>query len=98
MLLRIVKMTFRHEEIANFIELFKARKHQIRATAGCLHVELLQDQLHQNIFFTWSHWANAEALENYRNSAFFAETWQLTKYFFAVSAEAWSVSKVSTTI
>ena len=36
-------------------------------------------------------WDSEEALDNYRSSPFFAETWRATKALFAAKAEAWSV-------
>jgi quinol monooxygenase YgiN len=95
MLIRIVKMTFRHDAVPDFQELFEARKSQIRAFAGCTHVELWQDRLHPNIFFTYSHWDSADALEHYRHSAFFEDTWAATKQLFAARPEAWSVNRLA---
>ena len=95
MLIRVVKMNFRDEAIPAFLQLFEERKQQIRNFKGCLHVELWQDRLHPNIFFTHSHWVNATALEDYRTSAFFADTWQKTKQLFCNRPEAWSVNRVS---
>ncbi len=94
MLIRVVKMTFRNDEINTFLHLFEERKHRIKNFEGCKHLELWQDRLHPNIFFTYSHWANMSNLDNYRSSPFFKETWQLTKALFSAPPEAWSVNKV----
>ena len=95
MLIRVVKMSFRDEAIPAFLQLFNERQQQIKEFEGCMHVELWQDRLHRNIFFTYSHWVDAGALEHYRNSAFFADTWQKTKQLFCNRPEAWSVNRVS---
>ncbi len=95
MLIRIVKMTFKEEHLPEFRQLFDERKDRIKSFEGCLHVELWQDRLHPNIFFTYSHWQHAEALEQYRSSPFFNETWQMTKKLFAAKPLAWSVNQVT---
>jgi quinol monooxygenase YgiN len=95
MLVRIVKMTFREDCIEVFKEFFEARKEQIRNFEGCTHLELWQDRLHLNIFFTYSYWASIDALDNYRHSTFFAETWQQTKQMFAAKPEACSVNQLA---
>jgi len=95
MLLRIVKMTFKEDCIETFKQFFEVRKANIRAFAGCNHLELWQDRLHPNIFFTYSYWIDAEALDNYRHSPFFSETWLHTKQMFAAKPEAWSVNQLA---
>ena len=97
MLIRVVKMTFKPEAIPTFLQLFEERKQLIKDFEGCMYVELWQDQLHPHIFFTYSHWIDAVALEHYRNSTFFADTWQQTKQLFSNRAEAWSVNRVCIT-
>ena len=94
MIIRIVKMTFREEEIASFKTLFEDRKLLIRNFEGCTHLELWQDKTHSNIFFTYSWWDSEEHLNNYRNSHFFDDTWSLTKQKFVAKPEAWSVDMI----
>jgi quinol monooxygenase YgiN len=94
MLVRVVKMTFRDDAVDTFKALFESRKEQIRNFEGCTHLELWQDRMHHTIFFTYSHWIHADALDTYRNSAFFEDTWQQTKQLFAAKPEAWSVNQV----
>lgn len=88
---RLVKMTFRSEAIENFLQLFDSKKHMIRAFPGCNHLELWQDQHNPVVCFTYSRWETTEALEEYRNSSFFEDTWQATKQLFAGKPEAWTV-------
>lgn len=95
MLVRVVKMTFRPDAIAAFETLFDSRKMLIRNFEGCTHLELWQNADQPNVFFTYSHWQHEAALNAYRNSNFFTDTWQQTKVLFAAKPEAWSVhSKV----
>ena len=94
MIIRIVKMVFREEEIDAFKKLFEERKSLIRNFEGCTHLELWQDKNHPNIFFTYSWWDSEEHLNNYRNSHFFDDTWTLTKQKFASRPEAWSVGQL----
>lgn len=88
---RVVKMTFKEECIETFESIFEQRKQSIRSYNGCLHLELWQDRLHPNIFFTHSQWASSEHLDAYRHSPFFEETWKLTKVLFSDKPEAWTV-------
>lgn len=94
MLVRVVKMTFRNDDVESFKKLFNDKSAIIRSFEGCMRLELLQDQHQPNIFFTYSHWLNEAALSHYRNSQFFRDTWQQTKAFFAEKAEAWSLQQL----
>ena len=94
MIIRIVKMVFREDQVAAFQQLFDERKQLIRHFEGCTHLELWQDQTHPCIFFTYSWWDSEQHLEQYRASHFFDETWLLTKQKFAAKPEAWTVKPV----
>ena len=93
-MIRIVKMIFRPEEVPSFLQLFEERRHLIRNFEGCTHLELWQDKAHTATFFTYSWWDSETHLDAYRNSPFFADTWNLTKEKFAGRPEAWSVGVV----
>ncbi len=95
MLIRIVKMTFRNDEVENFLKIFEEAKTKIRNFEGCIYLELWQDKTHSNILFTHSHWLNENDLENYRQSALFANTWNRTKILFADKPETWSVAALA---
>ncbi|MBI3232647.1 MAG: antibiotic biosynthesis monooxygenase [Bacteroidetes bacterium] len=90
MIIRIVKMTFRIDEVPNFIELFNNSKHLIRSFNGCKHLTLLQDKSNSQIFFTYSYWENEDCLNEYRNSDLFNRVWSETKAKFEGKPEAWS--------
>lgn len=95
MIKRIVKMTFREEAVKTFVEeVFEHSKAKIRGFEGCQHMELLQHKNRPNILFTLSYWDNEEALNAYRSSALFADTWAKTKALFADKAEAWTVEVI----
>lgn len=95
MIVRIVKMTFRAEAVADFLALFEERKEQIRGFEGCLHLELWQEAGNECVFFTYSHWTSESALDHYRFSSFFKDTWTRTRALFDQKAEAWSVNQRS---
>ncbi len=85
-------MTFREEAVKSFVEeVFEQSKARIRAFEGCQHMELLRHKTRPNVLFTLSMWDDEAALEAYRASALFADTWAKTKALFAEKAEAWTV-------
>lgn len=83
MIIRLVRMTLRPEAQAAFLEHFDASASEIRAFPGCTHLELWQDTRFPNILTTYSHWESPEALERYRRSDLFRETWKEVKPLFA---------------
>lgn len=92
MIVRVVQMTFREDSVEEFLRLFEARKQRIRHFEGCHHLELWQDANKPQVLFTYSHWRSEAYLNHYRYSAFFKETWGLTKSLFAAPAQAWSIN------
>ncbi|MCL6266206.1 putative quinol monooxygenase [Flagellimonas myxillae] len=95
MLVRIVKLTFKPENIPSFERIFQASRPKILEFEGCNLVEGYQDLKNPCVFFTYSHWERESNLENYRNSAFFKEVWAKTKLLFDDKPEAWSVQKLT---
>ncbi len=95
MIKRLVKLSFETDKVNDFLEIFESSKKLIRASEGCLHLELLQDTTHPYIFFTLSYWENENALEVYRQSGLFKTTWAKTKILFSDKAQAWSVCVAS---
>lgn len=91
MIVRVVKMTFRPEEVMTFQELFDGWRHRIIAFPGCRHLELLHDVDDPRVFFTYSVWNGPIDLEAYRTSAVFADVWPVVKKLFAARASAWTV-------
>jgi len=93
MFVRIVKMTFKPENVTSFEKLFQVNQHKIRASEGCSLLELYQDENQKNIFFTYSYWDHPDFLEAYRTSELFKGIWAKTKVLFSEKPQAWSVTK-----
>lgn len=83
-------MTFRPEAFDTFMTIFDASAPKIRAFPGCMFLELWQDQQYPNILTTHSHWTGPDALEHYRQSDLFKQTWARTKPLFAAPPLAFS--------
>jgi heme-degrading monooxygenase HmoA len=98
MFVRIVKMSFSEEHIADFLDNFENNKHNIRNFRGCKLLELYRDKKDPNIFFTYSYWETEYDLEQYRQSDLFKSVWSKTKVFFNKKPEAWSIDKVASLI
>lgn len=94
MITRIVKMTFKIEEVPNFLANFNKNKEHIRSFPGCEKLMLLQDATNPNIYFTYSWWQSPSDLEAYRHSDLFKGVWAFTKTLFAEKPEAWSVHQI----
>ncbi len=95
MINRIVKMKFREEHIEDFIRFTSDIYDVIKSQEGCLHLNILQDKKHPEIFFTYSCWNSEKDLDNYRKSEFFNNIWPKTKKWFAGKPEAWSTETVA---
>lgn len=91
MITRIVKMTFKPENISDFQEVFYGSQKLIRAFDGCVKVELMKDLGSESTFFTISYWRSEDDLNNYRQSYLFRNTWAKVKPMFSEKAEAWSL-------
>lgn len=83
-------MTFRPRDLEAFLQIFDESAPRIRAFPGCQHLELWQDTRFDNQLTTYSHWDSADALERYRQSSLFRETWARTKPLFAAPPQAFS--------
>jgi heme-degrading monooxygenase HmoA len=94
MIVRIVRMEFVPEKVNEFIELFTGTRHKIASFEGCKGVQLLNDIQAGNVFFTHSLWETEDALEKYRRSDLFKDTWTKTKAMFGGKPEAWSLKNV----
>lgn len=90
MITRIVKLTFKEEHIPRFISIWNESKTKIKAFEGCNFVEMLQSNNPNNVCFTYSMWDSEDALNSYRNSELFHNTWAKTKVLFDDKPEAWS--------
>ncbi|UOY06162.1 antibiotic biosynthesis monooxygenase [Muricauda sp. SCSIO 64092] len=95
MLIRIVKLSFKAENISSFELLFEETKEKIRSFEGCMHLELYQDLENPTTFFTYSKWEDECYLDLYRQSDFFKTVWSRTKKLFQDKPEAWSVTQLA---
>ncbi len=84
-------MTFQETKIDNFKDLAMTIKDRIRNFPGCEHLDLLQDNSESNIFFSYSYWQSEDALNEYRKSDFFRQTWSKTRQWFSAKPEAWTL-------
>ena len=93
-MIRIVKMTFKEEHVADFNALFEARKDRIRHFPGCTYLELWKDQKDPTVYYTYSIWQDESNLEEYRVSDLFQDTWSTVKQWFREKPHAFSASKL----
>ena len=94
MIIRIVKLQFQEERIEEFLAFFETIKEKVNNFPGCLGMQLLQDIARPNIFMTYSHWENEEALNEYRYSDTFKIVWPTIKCWFEEPADAWSLMSI----
>ena len=95
MIIRIVKMTFREDATADFLQIFESTKEQIRNFEGCHHLKLLHDIASPHIYFTYSKWQSESALHKYRKSELFADIWPRTKALFAARTEVYTTKEIA---
>ncbi|QIP16138.1 antibiotic biosynthesis monooxygenase [Spirosoma aureum] len=96
MLVRIVRMTFQEDKLADFHAIFDNSKYLIRAFPGNRHLQLLSDPDRPDVRMTYSLWDSADALDDYRQSELFRSTWAATKVLFAERAIAFSGENLET--
>ncbi len=88
-------MTFRPDRLEDFLaDVFRPSAPLIRASAGCRHLALWQDARYPNVLTTYSLWDDEAALEAYRHSDLFRQTWARTTPLFAAPPVAHSQVEV----
>lgn len=92
MITRIVKLTFKADNISKFLSIWNESREKIAEFEGCHFVEMLQSKSPENICFTYSLWDDEVALNKYRHSDLFQKTWAKTKVLFDGKPEAWSTN------
>lgn len=90
MLVRIVHLQIKMECVDAFREMFSRGGARVQTFEGCNQVQLLESE--QGVFMSYSVWESEDALNAYRNSAFFRATWPKLKEMFREKAQAWSAS------
>ena len=92
MITRVVRLTFKPEYTAAFIEIMLQHHQLIRSFKGCYDLNSYQDLNEPNVFFTISLWQDETALNDYRHSDFFKTLWGKLKPMFADKALAHSMT------
>lgn len=87
-------MTFKEENINDFLKLFETSRSKIAGMKGCSHLELMKDPNNTSIFFTYSIWDTEEDLNSYRKSETFENIWGQCKKYFADKPEAFSMESL----
>ena len=78
-----------------FLDIFDTVKKQIRASEGCLGLEVLRSVEEGSVsVWTISLWENEKALDQYRSSPLFKETWSAVKPLFSGKAKAWTLTSI----
>lgn len=94
MIKRIVRLEFQPDKTESFENIFQESKILIKAFDGCEYLELCKDVTADNVYYTVSHWLDADALEAYRQSALFTHTWAKTKALFSEKPKAYSLQSI----
>ncbi len=94
MLIRLVRMRFRSEEVERFLALYDQAYPIIVGQPGCRSVQLVREIDDPAAFATWSVWDDAAALDAYRRSAFFRGFWPEVKALFRAPAQAVSFEEM----
>ena len=95
MIKRIVVMDLLPGAEGQFLDIFDTVKKQIRASEGCLGLEVLRSGDEGNIsVWTISLWESEKALNLYRSSPLFKETWSAVKPLFSGKARAWTLTSI----
>ncbi|MBL7765501.1 MAG: antibiotic biosynthesis monooxygenase [Chitinophagaceae bacterium] len=94
-MIRVVRLCFKQEHIADFKSLFESRKENIRHFNGCRYLELWQDKQDARVFYTYSIWDEESHLEDYRVSELFQDTWGTVKQWFDAAPQAFSADPLN---
>jgi quinol monooxygenase YgiN len=90
-ILRLVRLTFKAENVETFLQFFSETAPHIRAFEGCIELQGFRDREQPNVVYTLSRWASPEHLENYRQSTFFKNTWEQVSRWFEDKPQAFTL-------
>jgi quinol monooxygenase YgiN len=90
MLVRIVQLHIKPENLGLFLSLYGGHHAGIGNFRGCRSLKLLQDVQNPNMVATLSEWESEEDLNHYRYSDFFKNLWSQVKPLFESQARAFS--------
>jgi heme-degrading monooxygenase HmoA len=88
MLHRIVRLNLREDATDEFLRIYEEVGPRIRSFPGCRHVELWVNREDPLRLATYSVWDGPEALEGYRTSDQFLQTWSRVRLLLADRASA----------
>lgn len=94
MITRIVRLSFDPKNVEDFLKVFADTKNDIRSFDGCTYLALMKDHELPNVYYTHSKWISDEALQQYRKSSLFKNTWEKTKILFNDKPLAYSLISV----
>lgn len=94
MITRIVRLSIREDKEEEFLRYFREREMAINHFTGCREVRIYRDSIEKAVFFTVSIWENESALQQYRNSELFKETWKFVKSLFKDAPVAYSLQEL----
>ena len=95
MITRIVKLHLDASKINDFIKIYEESYSFIRNSSGNISVKLVSDINQKNILFTISEWESENALNDYRNTVFFANVWAKVKTLLISKTDAWSLQSLN---
>jgi len=93
-IVRLVRMRFRPEEVERFLALYERAYPVIVGQPGCRSVQLVREVNDPAAFATWSVWNDGASLDAYRRSPFFRSFWPEVKALFCAPAEAVSFEEI----
>ena len=94
MLIRLVRMYFRPDEVERFLTMYEQTRPIIASQPGCRSVQLVRQIDDPAAFATWSIWDDQAALDAYRRSEFFRSFWPEVRALFRAPAEAVSFEQI----
>ena len=78
-----------------FLDIFDLAKKQIRGREGCSGLEVLRSSENGIVtIWTISLWDSEDALDQYRRSDLFKQTWSAVKPLFSAKARAWTLTSI----
>ena len=92
---RIVKLILLEGEEENFLNIYRTRNPSLKNVKGCQSTCVLKSITSDQEFFTLSVWDSVQALEDYRNSEYFKETWSLVKQLLGGKTQVWNLDEIN---
>ncbi len=94
MIVRIVRMKVSESDVSVFQRYFNESFSKIRSFPGCNDLALYTDINEPGMVITFSRWDDEAALNIYRDSIVFKETWNKVKPLFIAKPEAFSMAEL----